>query len=677
MGVEDSKAKERENRLVDSIIREVISEFKSNRSKVAIEILKRGREKHPENKKLLSLSKQIKQKLIAKQIHKLENEAVMLMAKGATDDAQKALRKIIRLDPSRTDLKHSHRNLKSENNEEYDKALRKDSIIRFYYLGGIAAFAVIVILCLGMSWDNRKHIKKAKEYIGYKSYSSAVEEINECGWLMAKGKSDLKIQLRLIVDKLYDESKNLAEKEQYESAIKLLETASNASFNPTEFDDIIASYKQLNQKIIDRLAKEAEADEAMRSAGNAKKLCDAAFNKAKQVNAHVYSTELFEAAERMSSEAQKHLDAKDFARAERRWLNAGQEFNKASSAAIFFEQEMGLAIAARDKCISMRKNTFGANAEIEAADLCKEANDKFGMAVKYVEAREFDKASEAWQDSEGIYNEALLSARQSDSYKESLERIRKWNRLEIGMLIFRASTITGKPKYVSRASDNCIQYFQDLPVYTVDKNGKGIVIEPVSGFVSLKNIGLQVVLDRVKLKCDTAYKKENKRYNYELNLYKDQHHGRRVPSSIKSNHDDQMKAIDNNYKIQKNNLIRGIIPTKPVYVVSHWSAPEADGVRSLLGLDGLPEKVELESGPKWQSRNQWGKLKVNLPQHNAMLLLGDPITSESSSNETVTRYGSVVDFAVLTFVMRHDGVPRLHHWKEPFWPVVFENLKEK
>lgn len=670
MGVEDIKAKERENRLVDSIIREVISEIKSSRIKVAIEILKRGREKYPENKKLLSLSKQIKQKLIAKQIHKLEDEAVMLMAKGAADEAQKALRKIIRLDPSRTDLKHSHKNLKSESNEEYVKALRKDSIIRFYYLGGITAFAVIVILCLGMSLDNRKNIKKAKEYIGYKSYSLAVEEINECGWLMAGGKSDLKIQLRLIVDKLYDESTILAEKEQYESAIKLLETASNASFNPTEFDDIIASYKQLNQKIIDRLAKEAEkkaeADEAMRNAGNAKKLCDAAFNKSKQVNAHVYTTELFKAAERMSSEAQKHLDAKDFVRAERRWLDAEQEFNKASSAAIIFEQEMGLAIAARDKCISMRKNAFGANAEIEAADLCKEANDKFSMAVKYGEAREFDKASEAWQDSEGIYNEALLSARQSDSYKESLERIRKWHRLEIGMRLFKARTITGEPKYISRASDNCMQYFQDLPVYTVDKNGKGIVIEPVGGFVSFKNIGLQVVLDRAKLKYDALFKKENKRYNYEVSAYKnDQRY-------IKSNHADQMKAIENNYKIQKNNLISGIIPIEPVYVVSHWSAPEADGVRSLLVLDGLPEKVELESGPKWQSRNQWKKLRVNLPQHNTMLLLGDPITSESSSNETVIHYGSVDDFAVLTFVMRQDGVPRLHHWKEPYWPVVFD-----
>lgn len=240
------------------------------------------------------------------------------------------------------------------------------------------------------------------------------------------------------------------------------------------------------------------------------------------------------------------------------------------------------------------------------------------------------------------------------------------------MLLRKVRSITGRPKYILGASDYCIHYLQDLPTCTTDINGKRTVTEPSSGVIFLENIGLKAALDRAALNYNALRDREVRRYEYELEMYRSHHRSGSGSLGITSNHNREMSAIGRNYNTITSNLKSGLTLIIPVYVVSHWTAPEPDGVRSLFAMDGLPEKELIESAEKWRSPKQWKKLKVNLPKNNVMVLLGGKGIIDSGSSQLDVHYGEIDGYATLTFIMRSDGKYRLSHWKEPFWPSVHE-----
>jgi len=677
MGESDFNAKEQQ-RIIESICKDVIQQFKGGNSKKAAEILKRGLARYPENKYLIKLLNQLKEKVRDKKVQKLEDEAIVLMQQYATDKAQEKLREILRLDPSRTDLKASLNNLKSEVQEQYDTSMRKQSIKRIYLVAGFTVFAVIMIFCISIAFSNRKHIKDAEDCIVHKDYAGAVEAFNKCGWFMAGKKSAIVSELQSARDELTESANLCVEKEEYKKAVKLLKTALTASFDPNEFDDKIENYTRLDQQKIAALAKKIEAE---KKAIEAKRLCTGAAQKARSNGAHIYSTKLWQEAGKMCGDAQKLLEAKEFAQSKNTWVKALRKYEKASGTAIVMTQDRNASKSAREKCNSIREIAIKMNAETEAGDLWEEANKLCILAAKNSEDKEFTKANQGWRLAEGKYNEALDVARQSPSYQEAQRKIYKWGRLKKGMTLKELGFL-GKVKYAYVTSEKCIQYYQDLPVYTTEGNRKGHVITAGSGTVYLNEVGLETALGKVKSVYDLKCEKENRIYGRDLELLEGDRRAKRVSlsesGSIKrqmaTKHGSELSVLKQKYDTARDKLTSGITLYEPVYVVSRWVLPESDGVRSLLCMDGLLKKEDVEPVAKWQFPANWGRLTFNMDKELVIRIMGDSESIKSAANEIVIHYGNVPGYAVLVFKKRNDRKFRLSSWEEPFWPTVFEGL---
>ena len=250
---------EKKQKRIDRICKEVVQQFRGGDHQKAAKSLKAALEHYPDNKKLNDLLSQLRLKVRDNKIRKLENEAMSLIHKGAEEAGQKKLREILKLDPSRTDLKGSLRKLRSESQEDYYSNMRKDYVKKICLYVALAILFVVTTSISVAIYGNRKQIKNAMEHIDSKNYEYAILELDKCGWFMAGEKSDLFDQILTIKDAFTEEAEDYAGKKEYAKAIQLLQAASKASIYPNEFIEEIEHFQQLQKA---RLKAKSKAQEA-------------------------------------------------------------------------------------------------------------------------------------------------------------------------------------------------------------------------------------------------------------------------------------------------------------------------------------------------------------------------------------------------------------------------------
>jgi tetratricopeptide (TPR) repeat protein len=652
------------DKLIDGIYRSIVQQFKEGHHQQAARRLKSALERYPDSKKLQGLLIQLKQKVRDKKIQKLETEAVILMQKGAEEEAQKRFREIYRLDPSRTGYKESVKvKLRSEVLGEFNSREHKLEVIRNV---SSLALSVVVIVAIFMSWaiwDNHKCLNAAKKCIEDKQFSGALKQLKECGWLFAGEKRDIQEKLLAIISDLESQSERFASDKEYDKAIKALEKASSASLKPTEFEAQLEELRGL---------KQAEV-EAETQAQQAKTVYECAVRESHDSSVEIESPQLWKEVIEMSGIAESLMTNKDFINARKKWIEATQKYNEASLSAKKIIEERSSALLAQVQFESSYKIAKEANAEIEASELWNEVTDASSLANKHFQEQAFIKAQQRWLEASSKCEKALDISRQSPSFQLAVQKIDKWQEVKIGMTDSSVRTLLGKPRYCLMESNKCILYYQDTPRMVADSNGISIssVSEPESGYVIFTNYGLERTLEGVDIKHDKELKKEDRRYKSairkaERSLQGDARAFSSEKQEIMRLHQDEIQQIQNDYESERAKIIDGLTAIKSAYVVSSWTKPSLDGVASLLAP---PIEVEIESEIEWQLPANWERLKINMEPHHVEHILGGSFENKQSCS-----FGSVQGYGRLLFKRRRDGELHLDYWKEPFWPSVKEDL---
>lgn len=653
---------------IDNIYNEIIQQLKEGSYKEAVSILNRALKRYPENKQLLNLHCQLKLKIKNAKIKKLENEAAMLIQKGSVDEGQKKLREIYQLDPSRTDLKESvERKLRDESQEEYYSTMRKDTIKRLILVSVSIIVLIAITSVLSIGWSNHKKVNNAKQYIANGQYARAVEELKKCESFIGGQKPDLENQLLTISDDFKKRAQECLDNKAYEEAIRFLRDAQSAHVHQVRFDDEIKNIRDLQQA--ERAAKAA--------AQKSKQDCENALRKARDCGAEVEAHLLWAEAQTLFDAAQACLNSNEFIQAQDKWSEASEKYDAARVAAVKIKGDRTAAVSDKERCQDLFTKAQKLNAEVEAAHLWEQASVSVSSAKQYFENKQFIQARQAWQEAASIYQEALDMARRSPSYLKAQEQIAKWRDIKTHMSETSVRSLLGDPKCCCRESDKSTLYYQNPPQLVLDNNGKVSVVEPTCGLVRFTNCGLDVALKN----AEKVYEKEQlvtgRRYEAELkraqrNYQNDPTELKKATMKISSDYDSQLNKVMGDYNLEVSYLHNGITPISPVYVVSEWTAPDPEGVASLLAC---PEELIVDSVEKWQVPENWKKLKMNMDRQSVERILG-LVEKPSFTPQLSSHYGSIPGFAELKFKRRDDGDLRLDYWKEPLWPSVWEELRE-
>lgn len=657
---------EEKRKRINNICKNVVQQFKEGDYQKAAKTLKNALERYPDNEKLQGLLSQFKLKVRDNKIKKLENEAIVLIQKGAGDEGQKKLREILKLDPSRTDLQHSLRNLRAESQEEYHSSMRKDSVRKICLYAALVILFVIVAFMSVAAWDNRKKLKDAKEYINSKQYKSAILELDKCGWFMAGEKSDLYNQILSIKETLKEEADDCGGKREYAKAIQLLQAASKASIYPDEFSEEIDLFRKLQKA---ELKAKSEAQQA-------KYDCESAARKARQCNPKIETSQLMSEAKTLSDEAATFLATDDFVQARQRWNQSARKYNEVTPISMKIDMEQKDALSAKEQCQSIHDIAQKVNAEIEATQVWEEATKTLVAANKQFEERQFIQARQNWLNAASRYTEALEISRRSPSYLKARQELEKWKSLKNAMTESSVLNLLGAPNYSLRESQRCILFYQDVPRVVRNHNGSTSIVNPNCGFIHLTNAGRDITLEYEKKKYDKAILVQNRRYEAErkragVNFESNDKKVKDLQRKLKSSHENKMKDIEQDYDTRRNNLIGGITPFKTIYFVSQWSVPDPDdAVASTLVS---PQKQEEKTDVKWKMPSNWARLKINMEQRNVLTVLGSSDNANVIGKE-VFEYGNIQGFGELEFTRRRDNQLRLTYWKEPLWTAVDEDL---
>jgi hypothetical protein len=660
---------------IDAICRNIVQQLKQGQSKQAIASLKRALERYPDNAQLRGLHTQIQQKVKASKIKKLEYEAMVLIQKGAESEGQKKLREIYQMDPSRTDLKDAvEKKLREESRDDFHATMRKDSVRQLCFT--IIGSVVFIVAVTG--WSNQRHLKNAREHIDNGAYQQAVIELNDCGWLMAGQKPQLRAELEDIEKNARTQAENFAETKNYTQAVKLMQKASQASQFPEDYDETIQNLQNLKRS----------EEKALAAAVKSQRNCQAALNRAQTSKAETDAASLWEQAKTVSEEAERLLAAEEYAQANETWLKSIELFENAGKTAVRVQADRADANTARQKCGQKRIAAQKMNAPIEASAQWAQASEMAAAAENQFRQRDYAAAGQTWNESSEMFETAIEVSRRSPSYLAAIEKISKWKELHLAMSEKAVTSLLGEPLCRIAESGRCVLYYQELPKPAENTGFASGTVEPPAGSILFENKGLEFAVENARLAHEKELAAENRRYEADLKRHqKLTQESTRIPGqqnprartrntqdaeqAIYAEHQERLQKISTEYAMVQKNLAEGVTPINPVYLSADWVVPEPNNIVALLVTVPLIPATPAE---KWQSPENWQKLKQNMEYKYVENLLGSLLGMGTASDKTF-QFGNVPGFGQLHFVRGKDGQPRLTNWKEPFWPAEANPLK--
>jgi hypothetical protein len=709
---------------IDQIVKNAQLFLQEKNYKKAAETVKHGLEIYPNQEKLLNLYSNIKNQYKNEKIKQLQEKAVMFMSTGDEDKAQHMLRQILELDPSRTDLQHSLKKTRSEQSEEYHERVMR---MELAHLGLLVFLAIIVIfspIAFWAWWSNDRCLKKSEEFVASGNLYDARQELKKCGWFLAGKKQKINKELQSAIDELINQASHLAESKDFQKANECLRNAASAAENSSEIEGLIRKYELLEQQWNEELAKQRALSE---KALIAKNEFQKALDQSIENKADIEAKDTIEIAKNKAITAENLYSQNQFASAEKEWLSAAEQCQKALKAAEEAITNRTAALAFKIKCDQTAESALKVNAPAEASEIWQEAEKIHNSAEQNFTQNNFDTAGQLWEQAVDKYNEAMQAAMQSPNYKKALLMQKKWLHLKQGLNEGEVRLILGSPQCIQAASDHCIWYYQGTPTASKIDEENFACILPQCGYIRFEPLSVDIIIERNR----EAYRKytdeEKKMHDNSIaNLNKQSQEENRRYSSFKfvppkhtesdsysksgqadrdeerkrveahraegQRHNNQLQWINNSIvkedqrhqdKIEKllkdsqtktDNLVSGLSPRELHYIVSDWRLPDQNDLACLLESEETKNQI-IKPPHKWQMPIKWKSLRLNIKEEEAFSILGPPNKTLSEPGKKIYCYGKMAEYGSLMFEECNDSVRRLRYWKEPLWDHIEQELK--
>ena len=679
---ENNAAGDERKQKINSICQAVVQRVKGGKTKEALELLKNGIEEFPDSESLQKLNAQLKQKLIAKKIQKLESDAILLLQSGSEDEAHKRFREILKLDPSRIDLKESLRNTRRENADEFIEHLEKTAKVR---AGLYICLAVVIVLAMAISafvWDNNKHIRTAKQFIEQEKFMPARTELEKCRVLFGGKKKELYQRIETQIAGLVEKADQLAEEGNISGALAAIQKAANGSIDPTIYDSKIEHYIDLQKEQRDQMAQAAEEErqqnDAKYKAGRVKNSCNNTLEKILAYDEDLLDQEVLQKAEVALSEAEQLFSEEKYTESLQKYTEIEALYEETLGATKILEEKREQALAEKLECQHFCQTARDMNGNVEATELMNTAVEMYTQAEEDFENKKYEEALDNWKEAGIKYAEAIDEARISPSYQEAQDRIKKWSLLEIDLEDNKIRSAFGMPNYTLVASDRCVYYYQDMPIISTGNTDEVEVVEPKFGCIVFKDVSYELTRKTIedaykakqeKIKSGYTKSQESNRNSQDKDIVERK---RKLDSEYRNS----LAKIEEERKQLLGNLSSGMTVLKPIYVVDEWFMPNPNKVASLLNFEKPVNEEKEETVLEWQDPENWRRLKINIRKKDVIKCLGDPTSFDygTSGKQTFT-YGDIPEFGKVILTEGKDGEYRITYWKEPLWVKIYQDPK--
>ena len=416
-----------------------------------------------------------------------------------------------------------------------------------------------------------------------------------------------------------------------------------------------------------------------------------------------------------SQRAETLFSQNQFESAEKQWLSAAEDCNKALTIAAKIISARAAVLTFRQNCLASYESAKKINTSADACEAWLEAERIRESAEQKFAQNDFDAAKNLWLQAADKFNELSQIIKQSPDYQKAVTFCKKWQLLKPGLTEENILNFLGSPKCIQADSSGCIWYYQAVP--TCDGNNTQ---KPEHGYICFEASSAQVLIDRNNKVYQRQVEDENSAHKDVIDALKRQienenivHRNFKPPverapysSYSKSNrkryvvhdsdtyqiennrHDNRIKylnnAIDKEYqrhldrllKLQNEtdakieDLVNGLSPRKLFYSVSEWKVPNINKLSYFMESQQI-EEATIKPDIKWQMPMQWRILKLNIREEDVYKVLGTPDDkSITEDGKTIYRYGQLKKYGFLIFEDCADSVKRLKYWKEPLWTNI-------
>lgn len=329
-------------------------------------------------------------------------------------------------------------------------------------------------------------------------------------------------------------------------------------------------------------------------------------------------------------------------------------------------------------------------------------------------------------------NEIKLARKKNRLELRKQREIKKWRKLKSDMTEKQVQKLLGRPKLIQGGSDECVWFYQDLPVSNAESVEYGIVCfeaKSVESLIAKEAAKRKQAIAEAAAQRDKAIAKEHKDYE-KLTEKRDKRatathkvpkrrrttritHGapesdkatatRKVPKPStptvhkhskptvsrnaperdlaerrnklikrkETRYETYVKMADDSYNTQVKRLM--LAPRSPVFILKSFNQPDWDRCEDILAKR-RPLRIGERPTEKWKRPLRWRKLKINMTVKQVHVLLGEPEKTETNVQRTKEYYGSVPGHGELLFASRSDSEEYLDSWIEPLWPAVEKTL---
>jgi len=290
-------------------------------------------------------------------------------------------------------------------------------------------------------------------------------------------------------------------------------------------------------------------------------------------------------------------------------------------------------------------------------------------------------------------NEIELARQKKHLQLQKQLMLKRWRRLKPGMTEKQVQKILGKPKLIQGGSDECVWFYQFLPV-SVGGVKDGCVFFEAKSLDSLIKEGkakLDKIIAEERARCGSAIVMEQTRCKNAIKQIMARPPANEAMRRMRDTAIATHKAMRDNaiaqHEIRRNIAItraeskyKGQVkrlrdrPLSPVFVLSSFNHPDWGRFEELLA-NKKPGGIK-PSGPidKWKMPLSWRKLRINMKPGQVHALLGEPERIKTSVEGRREYYGDISGHGELYFTARPDLEEYLDSWIEPFWPAVEKEL---
>lgn len=326
-------------------------------------------------------------------------------------------------------------------------------------------------------------------------------------------------------------------------------------------------------------------------------------------------------------------------------------------------------------------------------------------------------------------NEIELARQKNRLELQEQREIKKWRELKPGMTEKQVQKLLGRPQLIQGGSDECIWFYQDLPVSNVENVEYGIVCfeaKSVESLTAEEGAKRKQAIEEAEAQRNKAIAKEHEDYEKLIEKRREKaiatrkvpkRRGttviiHRTPESDKATatpkvpkpstpmvvhkrskptvsrnapkrdlaerrdklikrketrYETYVKRAEDNYNTQVKRLT--LAPRSPVFILKSFNQPDWDRCEDILAKR-RPLRIGERPTEEWKMPLRWRKLKINMTVKQVHVLLGDPERTKTNVQGRKEYYGNVPGHGELLFASRSDLKEYLDSWVEPFWPAV-------